>query len=222
MSTHQRLMYLLLGFFFTGAYVLLAVWTWGDPRAFFQHPARSLAVLMLFALTAAVALAAGGGPQNVRREDMGNRWVIVPLLLLGLLLAWLPPYGDRRELWTLDGDLARYAGLGLLIIGGVLRVLPMFILGHRFSGLVAIQEGHELVTGGIYRLIRHPSYLGGLLLLAGWSLVFRSGMGLLLIPAVAVLLHSRIESEEALLESEFGEGYRRYREKTWRLLPYVY
>ena len=44
--------------------------------------------------------------------------------------------------------------------GGALRLWPVFVLGHRFSGLVAIQRGHTLVTTGVYSVIRHPSYLG--------------------------------------------------------------
>jgi hypothetical protein len=58
--------------------------------------------------------------------------------------------------------------------GGALRIWPVFVLGNRFSGLVAIQPGHTLVTSGIYRVIRHPSYLGLLINSLGWSLGFRS------------------------------------------------
>ena len=57
-------------------------------------------------------------------------------------------------------------------------------LGNRFSGLVAIQPGHKLLTSGIYSVIRHPSYLGLLLNSLGWSLAFRAGAGVV----VTVLL----------------------------------
>jgi protein-S-isoprenylcysteine O-methyltransferase Ste14 len=96
------------------------------------------------------------------------------------------------------------------------------VLGRRFSGLVAIQEGHELLTKGLYRVIRHPSYLGLLLLVCGWALVFRSAIGLLVSLLLVPILVARMNSEEALLESEFGEPYRDYRRRTWRLLPYLY
>jgi len=56
------------------------------------------------------------------------------------------------------------------------------VLGHRFSGLVAIQPGHVLATCSIYGVIRHPSYLGLLLKVLGWALGFRSGVGVLLAP----------------------------------------
>jgi hypothetical protein len=53
------------------------------------------------------------------------------------------------------------------------RLWPVFTLGNRFSGLVAIQQGHRLVTTGIYGVIGHPSYLGMLITVFGWCL--RSG-----------------------------------------------
>src|SRR5262245_51092290 len=92
-----------------------------------------------------------------RREDTRNRWIFLPILVLGVVLAWLPAYTDRRDIWTIDGDAGRYLGLALFVVGSVLRLAPVFVLGRRFSGLVAIQEGHELETGGLYRVIRHPS-----------------------------------------------------------------
>jgi hypothetical protein len=51
---------------------------------------------------------------------------------------------------TLDGDTIRWHGVVLLAAGGALRIWPVFVLGHRFSGLVAIQPGHKLVTSGVY------------------------------------------------------------------------
>ncbi len=98
----------------------------------------------------------------------------------------------------------------------------MFVLGRRFSGLVAIQEGHELVTDGIYRWVRHPSYLGALVGFAGWVLVFRSLVGLLLLIPGAGALVTRMDAEEVLLASEFGARYAAYRARTWRLVPWVY
>jgi protein-S-isoprenylcysteine O-methyltransferase Ste14 len=54
----------------------------------------------------------------------------------------------------------RWLGVVLFAAGGALRIWPVFVLGPRFSGLVAIQPGHTLATSGPYRIVRHPSYLG--------------------------------------------------------------
>jgi protein-S-isoprenylcysteine O-methyltransferase Ste14 len=202
-------------------YVGLAAWGWGGWSALMAHTARAAAVVSIVGLSV-VAMFTSGNISSGRREDTRNRWVLLPILVLGLLLGWLPAYTDRHDIGTIDGDTVRYAGLALFLVGNVLRIGPVFVLGRRFSGLVAIQEGHQLETGGFYRVIRHPSYLGLLLLLIGWALVFRSAIGvvvsLLLIPPLV----ARMNSEEALLESEFGEQYAEYRRRTWRLLPFLY
>jgi protein-S-isoprenylcysteine O-methyltransferase Ste14 len=96
------------------------------------------------------------------------------------------------------------------------------VLGRRFSGLVAIQPGHTLQTQGIYAVIRHPSYLGLLVNALGWAMVFRSGLGVLLVAVTLVPLLARIRSEERLLASEFGAEYDRYRAHTARLVPGIY
>jgi hypothetical protein len=82
------------------------------------------------------------------------------------------------------------------------------VLGRRFSGLVAIQPRHSLVSAGISGVIRHPSYLGALVFMLGDALVFRSGVGILL---TAVTLVPRIASEETLLQCQFGTEYDAYR-----------
>jgi protein-S-isoprenylcysteine O-methyltransferase Ste14 len=96
------------------------------------------------------------------------------------------------------------------------------VLGHRFSGLVAIQPGHSLMTSGVYSLIRHPSYLGLLVESLGWALAFRSGIGVLLAALSIPLFLARIRAEESLLRSEFGRDYDVYRDRTWRLIPGLY
>jgi protein-S-isoprenylcysteine O-methyltransferase Ste14 len=96
------------------------------------------------------------------------------------------------------------------------------VLGHRFSGLVAIQRGHALVTSGVYNLIRHPSYLGLLVNSLGWSLAFRSGVGVLLTALTIVPLLARINAEERLLRTQFGREYDAYCARTWRLIPGFY
>jgi protein-S-isoprenylcysteine O-methyltransferase Ste14 len=109
------------------------------------------------------------------REDRANRWVIVALGLIGLLDAYLPAYTDSKEFWTFDGDAIRWLGIVLFAAGGALRIWPVFVLGRRFSGFVAKQPGHTLVTTGLYGVVRHPSYLGLLVNSLGWALAFRWG-----------------------------------------------
>jgi protein-S-isoprenylcysteine O-methyltransferase Ste14 len=129
---------------------------------------------------------------------------------------------DRNEFWTLDGDAIRWLGVVLYTVGGALRLWPVVVLGNRFSGLVAIQPGHTLVTSGVYGVIRHPSYLGLLVNTLGWVLAFRSEVGLVITALIIPPLLARIRAEERLLRTEFGAEYDAYRARTSRLIPGLY
>jgi protein-S-isoprenylcysteine O-methyltransferase Ste14 len=205
----------------TAAYLGLAILGWGGFAAFFSHPALIALVIVLFALSG-VALFAGGNLSPGVREDRANRWVIVAFALVGLLDAYLPAYTDRKEFWTIDGDTIRWLGVALFAAGGALRIWPVFVLGRRFSGLVAIQPGHTLVTSGAYGLIRHPSYLGLLVNSLGWALTFRSAVGVLLTALIIPPLLARIRAEERLLRTQFGDEYDAYCAGTARLIPGIY
>jgi protein-S-isoprenylcysteine O-methyltransferase Ste14 len=143
-------------------------------------------------------------------------------MVIGLLDGYLPALTDRKEFWTLDGDPIRWVGVALFAAGGALRIWPVFVLGDRFSGLVAIQPGHRLVTNGIYSVIRNPSYLGLLLSMPGWALAFRSGVGKLLVVLLLPPLVARIHAEERLLRTQFGGEYDAYCARAWRLIPGLY
>jgi protein-S-isoprenylcysteine O-methyltransferase Ste14 len=203
------------------AFLGLAILGWGGFEAFFANPAR-IALVVVTAAMAVAGLLSSANLSTGEREDRSNRWIIGALGLLGLLSAWLPAYTDRKEFWVLDGDAVRWLGVALYAGGGVLRLWPVFILGRRFSGLVAIQPGHELVTDGLYSRIRNPSYLGLLVLSLGWALAFRSGVGVLLAVLNIPPLVARMNSEERLLHAQFGQEYEAYRARTWRLLPGLY
>jgi protein-S-isoprenylcysteine O-methyltransferase Ste14 len=216
--TTKRLALIAVG---TAAQLGLAVLGRGGFTAFFSHPALIALTIALITLSA-VALFAGGNLSSGVREDRRNRWVIIAIGLIGLLDIYLPPYTDRIEFWTIDGDAIRWLGVVLFAAGGALRIWPVFVLGHRFSGLVAIQPGHTLVTGGVYGVIRHPSYLGLLVSALGWALAFRSGVGVLLAACLIPPLLARMGAEERLLRTQFGGEYDAYCSRTWRLLPGIY
>ena len=205
----------------TMAFLGLAILGVGGFAAFFSRPP----LIALAGVTAAFVVAAQFSPGNLssgEREDRSNRWVLAAFGVIGLLAAWLPAYTDRIDFLTIDGDTVRWIGVILYLAGGVLRIWPVFVLGRRFSGLVAIQPGHTLVIDGIYRTVRNPSYLGMLVLSLGWALAFRSVVGVVLALINIVPLVARIRSEEALLHSQFGEQYDAYRRRTWRLVPGLY
>ncbi|MBV8669171.1 MAG: isoprenylcysteine carboxylmethyltransferase family protein, partial [Candidatus Eremiobacteraeota bacterium] len=140
-----------------GLYFGLAIVGEGGFAQFFSHPPLIALAVVTLALSIA-ALFAGGNVSSGVREDRGNRWVIAAFSIIGLLAGLLPAWCDRINFLTFGGDPIRWAGVLLYAAGGALRLYPVFVLGNRFSGLVAIQAGHTLVTNGVYGIVRHPSY----------------------------------------------------------------
>jgi protein-S-isoprenylcysteine O-methyltransferase Ste14 len=205
----------------TVIYLALAIVAYGGVAAFFSQPAL-IALTIIVVLLSVAGYLAGGNVSSGEREDRGNRWVLTAFGILLLLDVCLPPWADSRDVWTLDGETIRWIGVALFAAGGAVRLWPVYVLGNRFSGLVAIQKGHRLVTDGIYGIIRHPSYLGMLVNSLGWGLAFRSIIGVLLTAGLMVPLHARIQAEERLLASQLGAEYDAYRRRTSRLVPGFY
>jgi len=199
----------------------LAVLGWGGWTPFFAHPALVALAWVTVAFMIVVPFTSGNASSGIR-EDRGNRWVLAAFGLIAMVNAYVPAYTDRIGAWTIDGDATRWIGIALYAGGGALRLWPVFVLGKRFSGLVAIQPGHTLETHGIYGTIRNPSYLGLVVCMLGWGLAFRAWAGVVLTAIILVPLVMRMHAEERLLRDHFGAEYEAYFARTWRLVPGIY
>jgi protein-S-isoprenylcysteine O-methyltransferase Ste14 len=200
----------------------LTILAWGDWAGFFAHAARTWLVIGSFLLLIAAWFSGSSGISGGEKHSTASKTILYAFGVLLVLLTLVPPYCDRRDIWVIDGDAARYFGLFLFFAGSILRLAAVFVLGRRFSGLVAIQPGHQLKTDGLYRYIRHPSYTGLIASMIGYVLIFRSVIGLLLNIVLFLFLVSRMNDEESFLEAHFGDEYRNYRLRTRRLVPFVY
>lgn len=159
-------------------------------------------------------------------------------------LAHLPALGRRGEGWVvvqvgLAAALVASALLGLgwsggvapvaYACGGALLALGVAMLGAGALGfgrsltpLPAPSADQELVTTGVYRLVRHPMYGGGILFALGWTIVFATVAGLAVTIAIALFLDLKARREEEWLVERFV-GYDAYRRRTpRRLIPFVH
>jgi protein-S-isoprenylcysteine O-methyltransferase Ste14 len=114
-------------------------------------------------------------------------------------------------------------GLILIILGLILRWFAILSLGPLFTVDVAIMQGHHLVTMGIYKRVRHPSYSGALLSFLGLGLAFSNYLStvVIFVPICIAFLY-RIHVEEKALVATFGEEYLKYRASTKGLVPGVW
>ncbi|HZZ41057.1 MAG TPA: isoprenylcysteine carboxylmethyltransferase family protein [Acidobacteriaceae bacterium] len=117
----------------------------------------------------------------------------------------------------------RPVALGIVILGLVVRAVAVVTLGRAFSANVAMRTGQRLRRTGLYRLVRHPSYLGLELILLGFALHARTWacFAVVLIPPTLAVLY-RIHVEETALRLAFGAEYEDYSRTTKRLIPGVY
>ena len=113
--------------------------------------------------------------------------------------------------------------LAVFLLGLGIRLTAIFTLGKAFSVNVAIRTGQTVQRTGLYRIVRHPSYLGMLILFFAVGLETRdlASLAIVLIPTTLALLY-RIHVEEAALLAHFGADYADYAKTTKRLIPGIY
>ena len=122
-----------------------------------------------------------------------------------------------RPLELVPAAPAAIAGTLCFALGFAVRVAAYRHLGLMFTYRLGQRAGHQLITDGIYRWMRHPSYVGSTLTLLGLCVVARSWQMLVAeILAVVPLMGVRIQREEALLARSFGEEWTRYAARTPR------
>ena len=119
-------------------------------------------------------------------------------------------------------DWVFYPGIVLMWLGVLVRQWAIAVLGRFFSTSVRIVEDHRVVEKGPYRLVRHPSYTGLLILFIGLALAVQSAGALLVLLGVfTVSFGYRIRVEEKTLLSELGDSYADYMKRTKRIIPHI-
>jgi protein-S-isoprenylcysteine O-methyltransferase Ste14 len=112
------------------------------------------------------------------------------------------------------------AGILCLALGLWFHYRSHADLGTNWSITLELQEGHQLVTHGIYRRVRHPMYLALLLYSSGQALMLPNWVaGPSYLVACAILVALRVGPEERMMLEEFGKGYETYLARTDRLFP---
>jgi protein-S-isoprenylcysteine O-methyltransferase Ste14 len=152
--------------------------------------------------------------------DQGTYPFIAIALAVGMAstaLAAITGIGGFLPPWT------AYVGAGLMAVGLPLRAWALVTLGPFFTMPITILSGQSIVARGPYRLLRHPAYAGGVLTAVGLPLVFGTTIGFAVtLVACAIVYPYRIRIEERTLVERFGERYRDYSRRTWRLIPGLY
>jgi len=154
--------------------------------------------------------------------DKGTRRLVWRFSSIGYNLAWLPVIFDFGRLVILGGWLT-WMGVAIMISGVIFRQYAISTLGKFFTSTIQIKKDHELIQTGPYRYIRHPSYLGILIISLGLGIAMANWISLILcivLPTIGLM--QRVQFEEKELELHFGKQYQDYRKNTWRVIPHIY
>jgi protein-S-isoprenylcysteine O-methyltransferase Ste14 len=114
-------------------------------------------------------------------------------------------------------------GIAIMLIGMALRYWSVFTLGASFRTTIETNLNQKVIDYGPYRLIRHPSYGGWLLICCGYGVALQNWLSLmlvLLLPLAALLYRIRVEETE--LASSLGSEYIEYQKRTKKLIPWVW
>lgn len=116
----------------------------------------------------------------------------------------------------------RLFGVVLMGIGGLLVAAGALHLGENLSVMPKPKEqGHSLVTSGVYGFVRHPIYAGVILGAFGWSLFWGTLLGVALSVALFVWLDLKSRREEKWLSEKYPE-YPAYQARVKKLVPFIY
>ena len=147
--------------------------------------------------------------------------ILGSLVFFSALLVTLWDFVKIQEM-TYRLSLVNVVGLVLFSIGVSIRLVARRTLGKYFSSGLKTTQKHELIKHGIYKHIRHPAYLGSLLLSPGVPLIFSSFYGFLLILGIIPCFLYRIRIEESMLIEKFGNEYWEYMKETKKIIPFIY
>ena len=156
-------------------------------------------------------------------RDQGSSYLLLGVGLVTLFLLVLAPVGNFFGIGYMHHSFGAWLGVLMMLMGLVLRYEAAHTLGEFYTRTLQVFEGHQIVEQGLYRVIRHPGYLGLSVMEIGAGLAVNNWIVLVVISLTGLISRLyRIRVEERMLERWFGEHYRIYVQKTWRLLPFFY
>jgi protein-S-isoprenylcysteine O-methyltransferase Ste14 len=164
------------------------------------------------------------GSKKAQRQDRGSTTLLAISAGLGVFFFFVFPLIVRQATIAPPGAQVLFFAGAVVVIGGTaLRWMAIRTLGKNFTGSVVIEETQSLVSHGLYKYLRHPSYTGILLVVFGLGLMMGNFLSLLAITlGLFIGLLYRIRVEEVALCRRFGHSYKDYMAVTKRLIPFLF
>ena len=153
--------------------------------------------------------------------DKGSLWVLIISITIGYLLSFAIAATKIGRIyhWNIFFTL----GIFIIIVGLIIRIISIRTLKQYFTYSVAKAENHELIEKGFYKFIRHPGYLGQLLIFTGISISLSNWLSVILMLLSTLIGYvNRIRIEENFMVEQMGVKYSDYQMRTKKLIPKIY
>ena len=159
--------------------------------------------------------------QGVNPSDKNSLWVLYGVITLGYCLSFI--IGATRIGRIQPWNLYFAIGMVLFSVGLLIRLVSIATLKKYFTYSVSTIQEHKIIETGLYKHIRHPGYLGQLIIFLGITMSLSNWLSVLamMIP-VAIGYAYRIAVEERFMSEQFGETYLFYQKRTKKIIPFVY
>ena len=159
------------------------------------------------------------GPERDQSRDRRSSLLVWVAIFATLALV---PLLSSANLLRFGGYIA-WAGLIIMAAGIGVRAWARVVLGRFFSVKLEMREKQPLVEEGPYVRVRHPGYLGYIVMWVGLAVASASGLAVIAVIVLFSAVYSyRIRNEEAMLSATFGPAYEEYKKRTRRLIPFIY
>ncbi len=157
----------------------------------------------------------------IDKGDRGSFWSILILVAVGYTLSFC--FAATRIGRIYHWNAFFVLGAIIIIVGLIIRITAIMTLKQLFTYTVTKIENHELIESGLYKSIRHPAYLGQMMVFIGTSVALSNWLSVLtmIIPVVFGFIY-RIRVEERFMIKQMGEKYIDYQKRTKRLIPTIY
>ena len=159
---------------------------------------------------------------GVKQDTQGHLLQSVGLML-AIIAAFLLPYLPIFHFLNFAPVNPVLSSIGVILCaaGMAFLVWARQHLGRNWSQTVSIKKGHELVTSGPYRYVRHPMYTGGLVACIG-SVIVGGGAWIFLLVILGAIFLWRVGAEDKLMEQQFPNEYPEYKKRTKALIPFIW
>lgn len=155
--------------------------------------------------------------------DAGSSQILWFSSVINLLLFIMAPTLNTYQIGYWENKYIAWAGVILMLSGIIIRYWAAKTLDKFYTRTLQIIEGQEIVTQAPYNLIRHPGYLGTFMLGFGAALSVTNWVILSILVVIEFVSKDyRINAEEKMLEAKFGEDYKTYSNRTWKLVSFIY